>query len=115
MVASGEITKDDLKKMLASIEVTWNEEGELIVQKFHLFSRSVISIFFLCWISLSLIFLLASIEQFEKFGLFGKGGWFFFCYFIWSIWPTWCVWWLGPRSWISTRKLRRLLPLTRQP
>lgn len=110
MVANGEMTKEDLKKMLASIEVMWNEEGELVVQKFHLFSRSVISIFFLCWISLSLIFLLASIEQFERFGLSGNGGWFFFCYFVWSIWPTWCVWRLGPRSWMSTRKLSRLFP-----
>lgn len=109
LIANGEITKRQLQRLLSCIEVTTDENGDLVVHKFHPISRSVIGTFLIFWISLGLIFLLAASEQFGHHGYTSSGGWFFFCYFIWSLCPTWVVWWLGPHSWMSSKKLRVLL------
>lgn len=109
LIASDEITKSELKKLLKSIEVMWNKEGELVVQKFNVLTRSVIGIFLIFMITLAAILFFASMDSFQKIGFASHVGWLLFFYFIWSLWPTWCVWLLGPRSWSSSKKLQQLL------
>lgn len=109
LIASGEITKPELKKLLGSVEVVWDKSGELVVQRFHQLSRMVIGVFLILLIAFSSVLGWSAVGAFQKFGLASPVGWFFFLCFLWSLWPTWCVWWLGPRSWLSSKKLQRLL------
>jgi hypothetical protein len=109
LIASGEITKPELKKLLRSVEVVWDKSGELVVQRFHQLSRMVIGVFLILLIAFSSVLCWSAVGEFQKFGLASPVGWFFFLCFLWSLWPTWCVWWLGPRSWLSSKKLQRLL------
>ena len=115
MVADRVVAISELRKLLGCIEISTDWNGELTFSRFHLATRLLIGAFFIFCSSMSLILLAAAIQQIWLHGFFSTSVWYFAIYSSLPSMFSWGAWWLGPHSWLSSKKLCSLLASNGKP